>query len=138
MADGIEFDFSQLDQLTADLGEVAADVGPNIRKAVEVTSLNIKKAWQEPLKGSSTLPGLPYAISYDISTVQDVGGSVIKAEIGFDKNKSQGPLGSISEFGSPTITGRGYGLKALEANEGDFVKGLEIATERAEKDSGLQ
>lgn len=137
MADGIEVDFSELDQLAADLGEVAKDAGPNINKAINVTAINIKKAWQEPLKGSAQLPRLPYAIGYDVSSAQLFGQSVIKAEIGFDKDKPQGPLGNISEFGTPTTTGRGYGLKALSDNEEDFAKGLEIATEQAERRAGL-
>lgn len=132
-----DFDFSELTQLAADLGEVGENVGPNIRKAITGTSLGVKKAWQEPLRGSKTLGGLVPALSFDITTAQVFGVSVIKSEIGFDKDKAQGPLGNISEFGSPTIAGRGYGIAALEANQEDFQRGLEKATEDAEKEAGL-
>lgn len=137
MADSFKVDSSELDQLAADLGQVSHNAGPNVRKAITVTSLKVKTDWQAPLKGSKTLPGLPYAITFDITTFQGFGASVIKAEIGFDKDRNQGPLGNISEYGAPTITGRGYGLKALQTNESDFQKGLEIALEQAERKAGL-
>jgi len=132
-----DFDFSELTQLAADLGKVGDKVGPNINSAIKGTSLGVKKAWQEPLRGSKTLGGLVPALSFDITTGQFFGVSVIKSEIGFDKDKAQGPLGNISEYGSPTIAGRGYGIAALEANQEDFVRGLEIATRDAEKEAGL-
>lgn len=128
-----ESDFSEVNQLIIDLGQVPANAGRNIIAAVTVTSFKIKKAWQEPLKGSSSLPALPYALSYDV--VSD--GRKVEAEIGFDKGRNQGPLGNISEFGSPTITGRGFGLKALADNQSDFEKGLDIAIEQAERQAGF-
>jgi len=137
VADDVSFDFTELDQLSADLGKVAEHVGPNVNTAITVTSINIKKSWQEPLRGSGTLPQLPYAINFDITTFQGFGASVIKSEIGFDKEKPQGALGNVSEYGTPSITGRGYGIAALHANESDFQKGLEIAVEKAEKAVGL-
>lgn len=132
-----DWDFSELDQLAADLGQVADKAGPKINSAINVTSLKVKRAWQEPLKGSRSLPALPYAITYDITTFQGFGSSVIKSEIGFDKSRNQGALGNVSEFGTPNTTGRGFGLKALESNQGDFLRGLDIALEQAEKEAGL-
>lgn len=133
----VDFDFSEIDQLAADLGKVADNAGPNVRKAMEVTSLKVKRDWQEPLKGSSTLPALPYAITYDLTVGVGVGTTVLESEIGFDKSRNQGPLGNVSEFGTPTVTGRGYGLRALEQNQADFEKGLEIALEQAERKGNL-
>jgi len=129
MADSVSFDFSDINKLVADLATVPNTAGPLIRKAVEITSLKIKRDWQEPLKGSATLPALPFALGFDVKS----DGRTIDSEIGFDLARNQGPLGGISEYGSPTITGRGYGLASLQKNQGDFVKGLEIALEQAQK-----
>jgi len=137
MADGVDYDFTEFDQLTASFGRVPDHVGPNVNTAITGTSMGIKKAWQTPLKGSRTLPRLPYALSFDIAVGQFFGVSVIKSEIGFDKEKPQGALGNVSEYGTPSITGRGHGAAALHANEKDFVRGLEIAVELAEKEAGL-
>ena len=132
-----DFDFSELDQLAADLGEVPENADKNIRKAILVSSIKVKKTWQENLKGSKTLPGLVPALGFDITVGQFFGVSVVKSEIGFDKNRAQGALGNISEFGAPNITGRGFGLKSLQDNQDDFEKGLAIALEQAEKKAGL-
>jgi len=137
MADGVEYDLTELDQLSASFGAVPDHVGPNINTAITGTSMGIKKAWQAPLKGSRTLPMLPYAISFDIAVGHFFGASVIKSEIGFDKEKPQGALGNVSEYGTPTISGRGHGAAALHANEDDFQRGLEIAVELAERAAGL-
>lgn len=133
MADGIGFDFSEIDRLVADLGDISDAAGKNVIKAVEGTSLGVKKAWQEPLKGSRTLWALPFALTYDV----EGDGTTVTSEIGFDKERNQGPLGNISEYGTPTTTGRGFGLAALEKNIPDFERGLSVALEQAEKAAGL-
>jgi hypothetical protein len=132
-----DFDFGELDQLAADLGDVTDNAGPNVSKAIGITSLKVKKAWQGRLDGSSTLPGLPSAVTYDITTFQGFGVSVIKSEIGFEKDRRQGALGNFSEFGTPKVPGRGYGLAALEENQKDFEDGLAIALRQAERSAGL-
>jgi hypothetical protein len=128
-----DYDFSDVSKLAADLGRVPDNAGPFLRQAITGTSMGVKKAWQQPLKGSATLPGLVSALSFDIKS----DGKSIESEIGFDLGRGQGPLGGISEFGSPTIAGRGYGLKALEDNQADFVKGIEAALDDALKKGGL-
>lgn len=137
MADSIGSDASELGRLAADLGKVADNAVPNIRKALDVTSGKIRKTWREKLGRSPTLPGLPGALSWDVTGEASLTGSVLQSEIGFDKQRYQGPLGNISEFGTPTVTGRGFGLASLHENEADFQRGLEIAIEQAEREAGL-
>lgn len=127
-----DFDFSDISKLAADLGD-AADAIPNVKKAATVTSLKVKNAWRDKLRGSSTLPALPFAVSYDVKA--DAGS--VEAEIGFDKSKNQGALGNISEFGSVNNAPRGFGLASLEENQADFVKGIEQAIDDTLKESGL-
>ena len=131
------FDFGAVDQLVVDLDTAADGTGDFLRKAVEVASINIKQAWQEPLKGSPTLPVLAYAVTYDIDVAVFGLGSGIKSEIGFDKSRAQGPLGNISEYGTPSIPGRGFGIRALEQNQGDFQRGIERAVDDALRKAGL-
>ena len=130
-------DFSELSRLAADLGAVPKTSGPKIRQALEVTSRKVKDAWRDKLKGSSTLPGLPGAVSYEVATFQGFGASVFQSEIGFDRDKSQGRLGSISEYGSINNPPRGFGHAALQENADDFEAGLAIAIEQSLKESGL-
>ena len=127
-----DYDFSELTKLSADLGD-AADAIPNVKKAVTVTARNVKDAWRDRLKGSATLPALPYAVTYDV----DVTAGGVEGEVGFDKGRAQGPLGNISEFGSPTVAPRGFGLASLEENQADFVTGIEKAIDDTLKANGL-
>ena len=132
-----DFDFSELDRLAADLGEVPAKSGPLIRKALEVTSRYVRDSWRDKLKGSISFKHLPGAVTYDIATFQGFGASIFQAEIGFDKSRSQGALGNISEFGTPKTPPSGFGHASLLENQDDFQKGIDIAIGDALKESGL-
>jgi len=137
VAGAFNFDFDAIDQLVADIDQAADGTGENLRKAIEVTSINIKQAWQEPLRGSATLPVLPLAVTYDIDVAVFGLGSAIRSSIGFDKSRGQGALGNISEYGTPAIPGRGFGIRALEANQADFQRGIERAVDDALRKAGL-
>jgi hypothetical protein len=116
-------DVSGFDRLEADLRGAGNAVIPFAVKALAVTANNVKKTWRGKVSGAVGLPGLANAVSYDVKA----SGADIEAEIGYDKNRYQGPLGNISEFGSPTVAPRGYGAAALQENTADFVHGLEKA-----------
>lgn len=118
-----DFDFSELDKLAADLGEVPKHAGKFIRKAVEVTARNVKESWRKPLQGSVTLPQGAASISYDLKGSEAIRGSEISAEIG-PELVGQGPLVGMLEYGTITSGPTGYGHQALLENEQDFVDGL--------------
>ena len=127
------FDFSELNRLAADLEKAGREVRPNVVKATHVTARKIKDRWRDKLKGSSTLPGLPSAVSYDVKSPS----GAVEAEIGFDKGRRQGALGNVSEFGTPSVGPRGFGLASLEENQDDYVTGLEKAIDDTLKGNGL-
>ena len=132
-----DFDFSELDRLAADLGEVPAKSGPLIRKALEVTSRYVRDSWRDKLKGSISFKHLPGAVTYDIATFKGFGASIFQAEIGFDKDRPQGALGTFSEFGKPGQPPMGFGHASLLENQDDFQKGINLAIGDALKESGL-
>ncbi|RFA15835.1 hypothetical protein B7R22_05355 [Subtercola boreus] len=136
MPDNISFDFSEINALAASIEEAPREARYNIRKAVTVTSRNIKDAWKAKLQGSDSLPGLPSAVSYDVLS-DNSSTAPITAEIGFDKDRRQGPLGNISEFGSPKVAPRGYGLASLNENQEDFEFGIAKAVDDAMRAAGL-
>lgn len=139
MTDSVSFDSSELNYLAADLGEVARGIIPNVTTAVTVTARHVKDAWRDKLKGSETLPGLPHAVTYDVDKNTVFGVDVIRAEIGFAKDRNQGRLGNISEFGTPSAPSalRGYGHAALEENQEDFERGIGIALGDTLREAGL-
>lgn len=139
MSDGIKFDFHELDQLAADLGNAPKDAGPKIRKAVEVTAFKVKEAWRNKLKGTKRMPVAFLTVDYEVnantSIVRDAlsgiqgGADTVTAEIGSRTGKKQATFVTVLEFGAPgnNLAPRGYGSGALQENETDFQKGLEIA-----------
>lgn len=140
MSDSIDFDFSELNSLAADLGKVADNAGPFIRSAVQFTATNVKKDAAKAV-GASAKGWKPAAaaIDYDIKAEAGEGGSNLTAEVGYEKSKGAGPLGSLREFGAPgkQLAPHNDLANALEANQGDFQKGLETALKDAEKKAGL-
>lgn len=126
-------DSADMRQLAADMGSVPSEVEANTVKALNVTSFKIRSAWREKLRGSSTLPALPYAVTFDAKQ----GRGVLESEIGFDKGRAQGALGNISEFGSVNNAPRGFGAAALAENAEDFVTGILLASDSALKDARL-
>jgi hypothetical protein len=122
MSDGIDFDFSEILAFAADLGRAPEKAGANVRKAFEVTSRHVKDDWQEPLKGSGSIPRGAHSISYDIET----DGTSISADIG-PALQDQGAIVGMLEYGTPNTGPRGYGAAALQRNQQDFIDGLEKA-----------
>ena len=120
----INVDFSELSQLAADLGDVPSRMRTNVRKAIEVTARHVRDDWRQPLQGSQSVSGGDKSVSYDIKS----GSDGTEAEIG----PELGGIGSVVgmlEYGTPTVGPTGYGHAALQKNEADFIKGLEIAME---------
>lgn len=119
-------DFSELYELAADLSEVPPEANRNVKKAIEVTSRSIKDDWRQgaEISGSFAKSYAP-AISYDIRFP----GGAIESEIGPVLGRTPGAgAGFLEEAGGgvdgpPTHAAR----DALEANEEDFYRGLEIA-----------
>lgn len=135
-------DFSQVDQLAADLGEVPRNIGPLINSAVQVTSVKVKKRAARTAGRRKGLGVAAQAIDYEVKTFQGFGASVIQSEIGYDKDKTAGALGNLIEFGAPDslngpLTPTSDLSRALHEEEHDFVIGLDKATEDAERKAGL-
>lgn len=129
MADTFTIDFSQIDTLAADLGDVAEGTGKRTGQAVEVSAVKVKKAWAEKLTGENGLPHAPRSITYDMTVDAVAGQSLIGAEVGAEQGRLQAPIVTVLEFGSPVnnTSPRGYGAGALQENEKDFIHGLELA-----------
>ena len=134
----INFDFTELKTLYADLGKVANNTGPFINSAIQFTSNLIKEAAQKSVSsGDRRWKALPSAIDYEVTTFQGFGASVIKSEIGYTQDKDAGKLGNVREFGTPRVPPHLDLQTALTANEADFEKGLGDAINDALKAGGL-
>jgi hypothetical protein len=123
-----QFDFSEISQLAADLGDAPKTIGKNLRSAVGRTAHRVRDDWRENVSDLSHLPQLPSKISYDLIATPGPVQSEITAEIG-PVNEGQGSLGGKLEYGSVNNPPRGDGHAALQRNEEDFQRGIEAAIE---------
>lgn len=118
-------DFSELLGLSADLSGVPSAANRNIKKAVEITARNVRDDWRQGAEVSSS-----YAQRYASSIFYDITypGGAIEAEIGPELGRPGGSAGFLEDApGGVSASPQHAGREALEANEDDFVQGLEIA-----------
>jgi hypothetical protein len=110
-----------LKALAADL-DAAARVAPDeVRKVAQKGALNIRNDWRRAWAGHAHAPALPRAVTYDTMQVADR----VMAEIGPEKEKPQGSLGNLFEYGSVNNAPIPGGLPALERERPRFEKALE-------------
>lgn len=127
----IDFDFSELNELSADLGQVPLRVIPNIRKAVEITARNVKDDWKAGVpsiqsRGSRLFES---SIDYDLQLNSD---GAISAEIGPNLDRVGGSFGLLEDApGGVRSAPQHAGRKAAKKNEQDFMDGLAKAIEEA-------
>lgn len=144
MPDGIDFDLSEVTQLAADLGEVAASAGPLINSALQFTARNVKTDAAKTVGQRKHFKQAAAGIDYDVTTFHGFGSSVLKVDIGYNKgggHADAAKLGNLVEFGSPgdpatnlpTLPPGNDLANALEKNTPDFQEGLEKALVDAER-----
>lgn len=126
----IDFDFSDLTKLAADLRKAPPKAIPNIVQAVEVTARHVKDDWRKPLEGSEYVPGGARSVSYELKGGASLRASAISAEIG-PVVGGPGSLVGMLEYGTPNTGPRGFGSEALRKNQDDFERGILKAAEDA-------
>ena len=112
------------------LGKASAVVVPEARAIVKRGANNIKRDAQRRVTGLAHAPAYPRSITYDSVEL----GKSAYAEIGPDKEKRQGALGNILEFGSPHSPPHPHMAPAAEAELPKFEKALEQAAAKAAGD----
>lgn len=110
-----------LQMLVADLEREARTAPAEAKKVVVKGAVNVKGGWRRRWSGFAHAPRLPYAVGYDVKTL----GGKIEAEIGPDKDKPQGALGNLFEYGSLKNAPIPGGAPALEAERPKFEKAME-------------
>lgn len=93
-------DMSEVNELAADLLFASVKALPAVAAVIEKGSLKIKNEARANIRAvdiKGRLPHYPNSISYDVD-VDPVGS--VSGEIGPDKDKPQGPLGNVLEYGT--------------------------------------
>lgn len=119
----IDIDAAALDALADDLGRIPDEVMDAAEKVVSRGSLNIKRDAADLVdaQSQSRLPHYPRAITYDIDRRSDR----VESEIGPDKDRAQGPLGNILEYGTSDTPPIPHLNPALDLEEPRFERAVE-------------
>lgn len=146
MADGVSYDFSDLNRLAADLGTAQGEIEKPLKSALAFAAQNVKKDAQSAVFADRFFKGAGAAISYDVT----VKAHEVDAEIGYDKSRAGGALGNLREFGAPDAQAFGNPFapnvplaphndlqNALEREQEDFQHGIDVALGDALKAAGL-
>jgi hypothetical protein len=110
----IGVDMSEVNALAADLVASSVKILPGAEKVLQVGALKVKKSAAKRIKAADRygrLPAYPYSITYDT----DTRGTTVSAVIGPDKDRSQGPLGNVLEYGTSDTAPIPHLQPALEA-----------------------
>jgi hypothetical protein len=117
-------DVSGLLHLGSSLAGASAAVQREAKAVVTKGALNIKNDWRANAIATAGRHGriYPYSIGYD-PVVTGVG--YVEAVIGPDKDKPQGALGNLLEYGSVNNPPHNDGGRALLAEEPRFMAAVE-------------
>lgn len=89
-------DVTGLDEWIADLAKAQTSALLEVRKVVSKGALNIKTSAIRRISGHPHSPAYPRSIGYNTYQLSEA----VRAEIGPDKDKRQGALGNILEYGT--------------------------------------
>jgi hypothetical protein len=120
-------DVTDLHALTRDLGNAAQHIERDVTAVVSRGALNIKRDAVRLISGHPRSKHYPLTIGYDITTDSDG----ILAEIGPDKDRRQGGLGNILEYGTSKNAPLPHLGPALLAEEPRFAAAMETVASDA-------
>lgn len=118
----VRIDVSDVNRLAAELTTKAQRIGAEAAAVVRKGALNVKNDARRFATGLAHAPVYPYSIGYDI--VGDGRFGQIAAEIGPDKDKRQGALGNILEYGTVNNAPFAHLGPALDIEGPKFEKAL--------------
>lgn len=149
MADEFKVEAPEFDKLRADVSRFPQDAMPIFRRAAVDVAGMVKDTARQNAMGMAHAPAFPFSITYDFVGDTHGGGALgafvgsnfgrydIAVEIGPDKDRPQGALGSLIEYGSVKNPPQGIMHGALQAHEADWERAVDKATDEAMKAIGL-
>lgn len=110
-----------LRRLAAQLHAAPGVTAPQARQVVKKGAVNIKGDARRRIGRPRHAPHYPGAITFDVGSTP----AGPHADIGPDKQRRQGPLGNVLEFGSPTSAPHPHMRPAAEAELPRFAKAMQ-------------
>lgn len=93
-----------------------------VEAVVKRGAVNIKKDWRRNAKESAGSHASAYPFSIDFDGPNRRPGHVVEAEIGPDKDKPQGALGNLIEYGSVNNPPNNDGKRAADKEHDRFAE----------------
>jgi hypothetical protein len=121
VSDGLTIRVTGAAEVVAALDKATSRALPEVAKVLGYGANKIKKDARSRVRGLAHAPAYPYSIGYDVFH----GFGTVEAEIGPDKNRRQGALGNLIEYGSVNNAPIPHLAPALDAEEPHFVRALE-------------
>jgi hypothetical protein len=122
MDDGFTVDTSQLARLADSFVRIDAATLPAVDAVVGRGAFNIKRDAAQRARGIRHAPAYPRSIGYDLFHTPRTS----QAQIGPDKDKRQGALGNILEYGTVKNAPIPHLQPALDAEAPKFEKALGV------------
>lgn len=126
MADHWRVESPDLVRYIAVIDEGARSAVKEVRQVVSRGGLNIKRDAAKAISGLAHAPAYPRSITYDLSQT----GDEIAADIGPDKQRRQGALGNVLEYGTLKNPPHPHMLPAADRELPKFGKALEVLAAR--------
>jgi hypothetical protein len=117
----IGVDMTEVNKLAVDLAAASFATLPATEKVAQVAGMKIKKGAQKRIKATAEdghLPAYPSSITYDTETR----GTTVGVVVGPDKDRNQGALGNVLEYGTSMHAPIPHLQPALEAEAPIFEK----------------
>ena len=120
-----DFDVSEVTELVNDLGKIPGRMVKDQIATVEKSSQRVEAGWRQQWSGLSHAPHVGKAVTHEVK----VKPGEVTGIIGPDKDKKQGALGNILEYGTSKNAPIPGGGPALKAEEPRLIKAIEDLTE---------
>lgn len=122
MASRLNFVTTELKQVMDSINRASAIAPAEAAKVVTKGAVNIKADARRLASGIKHAPAYPLAIDFDPVHVNPIGASTT---VGPDKDKRQGALGNILEYGTSKNAPIPHMMPAAELEEPRFAKAME-------------
>jgi hypothetical protein len=123
----VAIDTKALNALVKDLAHAQVAVLMAAKGVVSKGALNIKRDAQSKVLGLKHAPAYPFSIGYDMHSTS----TSVYANVGPDKDKRQGALGNLIEYGSVNNAPRPHIAPSVRAELPRFEKSIQDAAAKA-------
>lgn len=110
-----------LEGFAIELNDAAGAAPKRAKQIVQKSVDKVQKDWRKFYRATEKYFAAPYYPRAITTTVRHADGAIV-GDVGPDKNKKQGPLGNLIEFGSINNFGQHEGEAALDLEREKFVR----------------